>query len=126
MKSILVNVLYISLFITLFSCKHDATGVADLNQVDFKTQVLPIYINNCTMSGCHGTDGNKRLKLTDYQSIVSEVTPGKPYQSNAYTETTNAWSPMPPSPRQPLSQKQRSLIYVWILQGAKPDTISHK
>jgi len=123
MKKLLIVFLFVSIGALFTLCTHDSTATADLPTVCFQNEVLPIFQNNCTMSGCHGSDG-RNLKLTNYSEIMREVTPGKPKQSNLYTAITNAWSPMPPSPHKPLSQNQRTTVFVWILQGANETTCS--
>ena len=96
-----------------------------MRTVCFETEVLPIFQSNCAMPGCHdnskdgGEDGDD-INLTNYAGIVKEVKPGDPKDSKIYEAITSKWEEiMPPPPNNPLTEEQRSLIYVWILQGAK-------
>ncbi|HEY0042025.1 MAG TPA: c-type cytochrome domain-containing protein [Flavisolibacter sp.] len=90
----------------------------------FQQQVLPIFISNCALSGCH--DANTRMdgvQLTDYNSIITtgDVRPFNPNSSEIW-EKINENDPskrMPPPPRNPLSQAQKDIIRNWIMQGAK-------
>jgi hypothetical protein len=104
------------------SCKHDATGIDTLATICFEKQVLPIFSSNCAMSGCHDGSG-ELMALKDYSSIKSAVSPGKPFESDVYNAITAKWvNIMPPSPNNPLSEEQRTIIYLWILQGAENTT----
>ncbi|MCX6256995.1 MAG: hypothetical protein NTW49_03720 [Bacteroidia bacterium] len=102
------------------SCKHDSVDIAKFPKICFVKQVLPIFTSNCTMSGCHGDTDDRRLKLTTYQGIMKGVVPGKPDNSSVYTAITSVWGNRMP-PNRPLPQELRTLIRLWILQGA--DTI---
>ncbi|HLO58801.1 MAG TPA: hypothetical protein VK179_08685 [Bacteroidales bacterium] len=107
--------------ILLFSCTHDPVTVADLDTVCFQTQVLPIIQTSCGMSGCH--DGSQEGFLaTDYSSIMEAVKPGDPRGSKLYKVITNVNGENFMPPDQPLTRLQRSLIEVWIQQGAKNTT----
>jgi cytochrome c5 len=70
------------------------------------------------MSGCH--DGSvEGFQVTDYQSVISYVKPGDPRGSTLYKVITdiNSENFMPPDG--PLTLEQRSIIQVWIAQGAE-------
>jgi len=112
--------------IPMTSCKHDPPGLGELPSVCFDTQILPIFETNCAMSGCH--NGSRKGSFNTYAGIMKDITAGNPRSSQAYSRITSTWSPMPPK-GPPLSEEQRSLIYVWILQGANNtvcDTTVHK
>jgi hypothetical protein len=108
------------------SCKHDTPGLDLIDTVCFESQVLPIFQSSCALSGCHDVPGNKYV-FTDYDHIMEAVTPGNPMNSDAYTSLISDSGEegiMPPD--QPLSQQNRTLIRIWIEQGAmntKCDTI---
>ena len=103
-------------------CRHDTTGLENIPKICFSTQVLPIILNNCAISGCHtGSNGKGEGEdpdLSNVQSILNNVSPGKPGNSKIYNAITSYWSPMPPASHTQLTQDQRNLIYIWILQGA--------
>lgn len=124
------SVLSIFLLILLFSigplssCSHPSEGVDKIPPICFDTQVLPILQSNCTMEGCHGGGSQGRgITFSDYASVLKEVTPYDSKNSRIYTAITSRWSNvMPPSTYPPLSVDQRTIIDVWIQQGAKRDT----
>jgi hypothetical protein len=74
------------------SCTHDAK-INDIPPVCFEGDVLPIFLNTCAISGCHDRSGD--------QAIIATWGEGK----------------MPPD--QPLSLENRTIIRIWIEQGAK-------
>ena len=103
--------------ISLFSCTHK-TDLTNVRTVSFNAEVLPIFQTNCGM--CHGNagrgDGGKNYM--SYEGIMKDVTAGNANKSNIYSVITSTISRMPPTSHNALNQDQRSLIYVWIEQGA--------
>jgi hypothetical protein len=99
------------------------TVTCDPDTVYFQQQVLPIFISNCALSGCHdGTTNQEGVNLTNYNSIVStgDVRAGRPESSEIWEMINESEDErMPPVPRNSLTATQKSLIYKWILQGAK-------
>lgn len=117
------SVILIIVFInSISSCTNTTDAFSNLDTVCFEKDVLPIFQTNCAISGCH--DGSsEEFQLTDYNSIREKVKPNNAKESEVYSAITDTWGEfMPPSPRQPLSKEQRTLIYVWIQQGAKNTT----
>ena len=105
-----------------YSCKHDPIGIENLDTVCFSRDVLPIFQNSCAMTGCH-SGGKRGFNATSYESIIKEVTPGNASKSKVYQAITSIYfNTMPPSPHTPLSKDQRTIIEVWINQGAKNTT----
>lgn len=103
------------------SCTHVA-NIANIPEVCFTGDVLPIFINNCAMAGCHDGQGESGLTLTNYAEISSIVTPGNPNASNGYqTIIAKTGQNMMP-PNQPLSLNNRTIIRLWIEQGARLTT----
>jgi len=96
--------------LSLASCRHDSE-ISSLPNLYYDTDVKPIITANCIM--CHD-------EFDSYDGLMSKVKPGKPYDSELYTVITSPYAliRMPESPRDPLSATQRSIINVWILQGA--------
>ncbi len=125
-KSMFIFVLaliYISVIITfLNSCSHSTEDISLYDMICFESDILPIFQTNCAVSGCH--DGNaEELRFIDYHSIMNSITPNDPKDSKAYEAVTDTWDEfMPPSPRPPLSKEQRTLLYLWIEQGATNST----
>ena len=109
----------IALSIFLVQCKHDAQGLDSQPVVSFKTQILPVFQGSCAKSDCH--NGSSHLfGLNSYSSIMNNISAGDPINSEAYTVMTSAWiQPMPPKPAPPVPQESRTLIFLWIKQGAK-------
>jgi cytochrome c5 len=118
---IFIIIIFIScLPVTSFmSCRHEPVLLAELDTVCFKEQVLPVLQTSCAISGCHdnGT-ASEEFVATSYESIIKAVNPGDARSSLLYEVITdiNAEHFMPPD--RPLSQQQRTLIHIWIAQGA--------
>jgi cytochrome c5 len=95
-------------------------GNCDTNKLYFQQDVLPIFISNCAMSGCHdGGTNSEGFNFTYYSGIASEVKAGKPLDSKIYEAITKKGKDkMPPSGYSDLSTKQIQTIYDWIAQGA--------
>lgn len=102
------------------SCKHDPQGIGQMDTVCFQTQILPILQTSCGM--CHGSGDEGGFSTESYQSIMSIVSPGNASKSTLYKVITevNGENMMPPN--QPLTKEQRTLILVWIQQGANNTT----
>jgi len=102
------------------SCTHIA-NIADIPAICFNTEVLKIYSDNCAMpnSGCHDGGGGResRLVLNSYTGIRNSVVPYNPDGSQSYQAIISKWANMMP-PSQPLSQHNRTIIRLWIEQGA--------
>lgn len=103
------------------SCTHNADA-GNFPEVCFERDVLPIFQNSCAISGCHDGNGESELRLNSYVPISHAVEPGKPYSSEIYKAiiTTRGENKMPPD--QPLSLDNRTIIRVWIEQGARLTT----
>lgn len=96
----------------------------DPAKVYFNQQVLPIFVSNCTMSGCHDDASHQDgVMLTSYEKVMATagVKPGRPGESDLYKVLVESRPDkrMPRPPQAPLSQQQIQLIYDWIRQGAK-------
>ena len=107
----------ITIFSWFTSCSHVA-NIANLPEVCFTGDILPIFTNNCAISGCHdGAGRESRSALNNYANILHDVTPGNPDASTAYQVIISKWGNRMP-PGQPLSVDNRIKIRVWIEQGA--------
>ena len=132
----------VSVIVCALSCKHQIPGIIDspaqngnpdanpsigsscsADTTYFQQQVLPIFISNCAMSGCHDQTSHKEgIVLNTYTGIISGgIRPGNAGNSKIYKliTTSKAEDRMPQPPRNPLSQEQINLIGKWIGQGAK-------
>jgi uncharacterized membrane protein len=122
-KSIIVLLILITsilLSITaLISCKHDPLILADIDTVCFESQVLPVLQTSCGIQGCHdAATASEEFVAVSYESVISYVSPNNARGSLLYTVITdiNAEHFMPPG--RPLTQEQRTIIHLWIAQGA--------
>ena len=99
------------------SCTHKA-NIADIPEICFEGDVLPIFTTSCAISGCHDGQGESDLVLNNYLDISHSVVPGNPYSSKVYKAiiATTGENKMPPD--QPLSLENRTKIRLWIEQGA--------
>jgi len=129
------------------ACKHDPlfTDVTDPDPVDtldpggtngwpcspdsayFETQVLPLLISQCAMSGCHDAASHQDgVILTNYQQVMStgKIKAFNPGGSDLYEAITETDSDkrMPRPPAAALTAEQKALIRRWIEQGAKNNT----
>ena len=99
------------------SCTHDA-DLTGLPEVCFERDVLPIYTNSCAISGCHDGKGESGRALNNYSDIVSTVVPGNPGASSSYQAIISTWGENKMPPNQPISLDNRTMIRLWIEQGA--------
>lgn len=113
----------ITTFAWVTSCTHDA-NISNIPEVCFEADILPIFINNCAMAGCHdgGGGGESRLVLNNYVDISHSVTPGNPNSSRSYQAIIGKGGEGRMPPGQPLSLENRTLIRIWIEQGANLTT----
>lgn len=118
-KVILIRrLLPVILVFSTYACYHEPDIIDQLNPICFDTQVLPIIQTSCGISGCHDGSAEEFL-AADYTSIMKAVVPGDPRGSTLYRViTANGEEDMMP-PDRPLTQEQRTIIHVWIAQGAE-------
>jgi hypothetical protein len=103
------------------SCTHDAK-IKDFPEVCFDRDILPVYKNNCAISRCHDGGGESGMALDNYNNILRTVVPFNPDKSQSYKAITATWGENKMPPDQPLSLENRTLIRLWIEQGALPST----
>jgi hypothetical protein len=121
--------IYLSLFLLLIvtsvswvsSCTHDA-DITGYPEVCFQRDVLPVFQNSCAMSGCHSS--GSEFSLTTYDQIVRNVVPGNSQKSKLYQVISSSWGVQRMPPDLPLSIDNRSIISLWIEQGALNTTCS--
>jgi hypothetical protein len=146
LKKVLTPLIFsVTILATVISCKHEIPGDASganngggtgggngtnpptgsscsPDTAYFQQQVLPIFVSNCAMSGCHDPASHQDgIVLSNYSGIRAEVKPFDLNDSEIW-EKINESDPddrMPPPPRSPLSQQQKEIIKKWIQQGAK-------
>lgn len=99
------------------ACTHSA-DISDLSEVCFERDVLPVFQNSCAIAGCHDGQGESGLVLNNYLDISHAVNPGRPFESEVYKAIISTWGENKMPPDQPLSLENRTIIRVWIEQGA--------
>jgi hypothetical protein len=102
-----------------FGCKHDPEVFSD---VCFESEILPIFQNNCAVSGCHNQEtALEDLVLDSYDNIMAQgITAGDAKNSRIYKAISRNVGIMPPGRK--LSGNQIALIYSWIQGGAQNTT----
>jgi uncharacterized membrane protein len=104
----------------LFSCTQEVIILDDLDEVCFEQQVLPVIQTSCGISGCHDAAGEAEDFIAyDYENIMRIVKESDARNSKLYQIITAINSPEMMPPDRALSKEQRTLIQVWIEQGAK-------
>jgi len=100
------------------SCTSDPQGLEGIDSVCFETQIQPLLKSSC--GNCHsGSNPEEGYSFDTYDEILSSVEPGNARKSKLYQAITAVWMPNLMPPDQPLSVEDRTLIKVWIEQGAK-------
>ena len=119
--SLLIALVLLPCLFLINSCKHDGITADQFKPICFTGEVLPIFQNSCAMTGCHDANGGETgYVFTDYSSIMKSITPGNASKSKAYQSITSTLKLMPPGNALPISK--RTLIRLWIEQGAKETT----
>lgn len=119
---IFASLLVLFFFSFIFpACHHESLLTDDMDTVCFYGQVMPILQTSCGIAGCH--DGSQEGFLTaSYSSVMMSVVPGDPRGSKLYRVITDIYGDEMMPPDRPLTKDQRSLIQVWIAQGAMETT----
>lgn len=92
----------------------------------FEREVLPIFLENCALSGCHDSQTRKHGYVFDsYENIVlsnrgRNIIPYNLKKSKIYKKITedSHEDRMPPPPNQSLSGNEINIIGKWINEGA--------
>lgn len=85
----------------------------------FQEKILPIFVSNCAMSGCHNsTDREEGYDLSNYEGIMKGVRAKRPLLSEVYKVIKGNNPSMPAEPYAKLSAEQVNLIKLWINAGA--------
>lgn len=90
--------------------------------VYFASQILPLLVSTCAMSGCHDEKSRKDgVVMTDYVNSMKTVKAGDPKNSELYKSLIDKdpEDRMPMAPIPPFNQTQIELVSKWITQGAK-------
>lgn len=95
-------------------------------EVCFERDILPIFLENCALSGCHNSESRKHGYVFDsYDNIVTSnrgrnIIPFNLKKSKIYKKITEDTQEdrMPPPPNPALTGTEISLIGRWINEGA--------
>ena len=141
MNKYLVVFAFLSLFLVFLACKHkpfvaikattidttkhtvDSTPTQPVDTtVCFQRDILPLFVNNCTFSGCHDVATHKSGYIyTSYSYIMAAgITRGYPNSSKTYTICVSG--SMPRSPGVRFTSAQLAMVSKWITMGAPNDT----
>lgn len=117
--TLLVPITLTAVLFGIDSCKHEGIPADQFPEICFQDQVLPIFQNSC--ASCHGsTKGEAGLDFSNYAGIMKATSPGNPDKSKVYQAITSTFQLMPPD--NALPKEKRTLIRLWIDQGAKETT----
>ncbi len=99
------------------SCKHEVLPTVNATEICFERDVLPIFVSNCAMSGCHDSKSREDgYELTNYSTITSKgIKPGNPLDSKIWESIDDGEMP----PNNSLTPQQKAIIKTWIADGAK-------
>ena len=99
------------------SCKHENLDTINGDSICFERDILPIFVSNCAMSGCHdATTHADEYDLSNYTAILSKgIKPGNPNDSEIWEVIQE--NEMPPNGA--LTREQKSYLKSWIAAGAK-------
>ena len=110
---------YIVLFAVVIFIFGNCTKDVYSPDVCFQENVLPIFVSNCTFSGCHNaSDREAGYDLTNYDGIMRGVSAKHPLFSEVYTTVKGNNPSMPLNPYPKLSTRDVSIIKIWIEMGA--------
>ena len=95
-------------------------------EICFERDVLPVFINNCALSGCHDSQTRKHgFTFDSYDNILASkkgraIIPFNLKRSKVYKKITedSEEDRMPPPPHPPLSGSEITTIRNWIMSGA--------
>ena len=100
------------------SCTHKA-NISDFPEICFEKEVLPIFLNNCSINHCHNGSGESERRLDNFADIVQTIVPYNPDASASYKAITGTSGENRMPPGQPISKDNRIIIRLWIEQGAR-------
>jgi hypothetical protein len=110
------GIIFLPVVFVLSTC----TKYVDAPSACFQENILPIFVSNCTMSGCHNSHDKRRdLDLSTYEGIMKGVKAKHPLLSDVYKSIKGNSPEMPPREYKALSSKEVNLIKLWINAGAR-------
>ncbi len=100
------------------TCTNEYIGTDRV--VCYEQEVSPLILSSCTRPECHNADDRAgEYDLTTSEEVLRLVKPGDYQASKLYKIITDAFSPMPPSPFDRLTNDQITTLALWIEQGAQ-------
>jgi uncharacterized membrane protein len=117
LSALLIAVLGSSILL-INSCKNEGVPADQMQKIPF-ADVQRVYTFYC--AECHSGGGGEggQLDFTNYNGILSTVTPGNSAKSSSYQAIIQSFQRMPPNIAVPTNE--RTLIRLWIDQGANPE-----
>jgi len=113
-KGFVLLIVFLGIF-SLTTCTKDVY----MPNACFSEDILPIFVSNCTMSGCHNKiDKEAGYDLSNYEGIMKGINAGHPLTSEIYSTIKGHNPSMPQSPYPKLSSSDISKIKSWIQMGA--------
>ncbi|MBL7931285.1 MAG: hypothetical protein JNL60_05270 [Bacteroidia bacterium] len=110
-----IGIMILGLTLVLSTCTKDIYAPSTC----FPKNILPIFVSNCAMSGCHNSkDKEGGYDLSNYEGIMKGVVPHHPLLSEVYKEIKGKNPSMPEDPYPKLSAADVNLIKLWINAGA--------
>lgn len=122
---IIFSLFVITLFVSSWRTEYEAV-IDNGEDICFERDVLPIFLENCALSGCHNSESRKHGNVFDsYDNIMNSnkgrsVIPYNLKKSKVYKKITEDTGEdrMPPPPNPPLTGAEISIINKWIMAGA--------
>jgi len=122
MKKFILSSLGVFALLSIFfgSCKHENLELINGDSICFERDILPIFVSNCAMSGCHdAVTRAEKYDLSNYTAIMKRgITPGNPDNSEIWNVIVDGEMP----PNGSLTREQKSYLKSWIAAGAKNGT----
>ena len=117
-----IVILFFGLFILISSCRYDyyVEPVIEITDtVSFANDILPIFNNSCSTSGCHNTGGIapdlSPVSAYDNLFLYNLVDTASPEMSVLYIRMNSTSDPMPPAGK--LQPIEIATVLAWIEQG---------
>lgn len=112
--------------VLLIGCYKDKTVIFDTGAeitrpVSFTSDILPIFNNSCSTSGCHST-GGKAPDLTSGNAYNSLITGNYLNTDDPQSSVLYQWmsgKKSTPMPVGGINKDYNSLVIAWIKQGAQ-------
>lgn len=123
-RFVIASILFFGTMLFLAGCYKDKTVITDVPEitrtVSFSQDIIPIFNESCSISGCHSSGGQKPdlTEANAYNSLAigGYVDTNTPDNSLLYLKVSGQkGTPMPPSG---VNKQYAALILAWIKQGA--------